>query len=186
MIFEKYVINPKTVLITAEFDQKGHLYSRVIEGEKTFIVTMHPKTLIDNSLRYYCSSIKGALEGSRSILGNVSMQPIMINTQLDICWFPCFSPERNDCVWFSLTHVINSEKISLKQTTVNLNFGHNIILDMKRERFENKRQRASQLRYISLQRTKQPAIFYLEPKKGIQLIKEQGNPNYNITFYKME
>lgn len=183
-IFGKYVINPKTVLIAAEFDQKGCLYSRVIEGKKTFIVAMRPKALIDYSLHYYCSSLKGAMDGSRSILGNISMQPIMINAQLDICWFPCFSPDRTDCVWFSLTHVVNSEKLSLRQTKVNLNFGHTIILDMKRERFENKRQRASQLRYISSERTKRPATFYLEPKKGIQLIKENGNINFNLTFNK--
>lgn len=168
-LFEKYVINPNTVLITAEIDKKGNFYSKVIEGKKTFIVAMRPKALMDYSLHYYCSSLQGAIDGSRSILGNISMPPILISSQLDLCWFPCVSPERADCIWFSLTHVQITEKISSKQTNVYLNFGHSLVLDMKRSRFEFKRQRASQLRYISSERAKKPATFFLESKKKIHL-----------------
>jgi competence protein ComK len=152
-IYANYLIKPNTVLVAAERSQKGRIYSRVIEGKKTFLVAMSPKTIMDYSLHYYCSSLPGAIEGARSILGNISMPPILISSRLDICWFPCVSAERNDCIWFSLSHVQKTEKLNTKQTKVSLNYGHSIVLDMKRSRFELKRQRASQLSYISSERT---------------------------------
>jgi competence protein ComK len=184
--FEKYVINQDTVFMIGEIDQEEQPYSIVVEGNQTFLVNMSPVSVIDHSLQYYCSSLKGAWEGSRSILGNISMLPIIIYSPLDIFWFPCYSPYRSDCIWFSHNHVINSEKIDQKKTKVNLNFGHSIVLEMRKERFETKWQRASQLRYISNERTKKVATFYFEPKKGFNMVKQPGKTNYDINFYKKE
>lgn len=159
-LFGKYIINPNTVLIETELNERGQMYSKVIEGKNSFYVAMHPKAVIDFSLQYYCSSLKGAIDGARSILGNISMPPIMIISQLDICWFPSCSPDRSDCIWFSLQHVQKTEKVSTKQTLVSLTFDHQIVINIKRERFEVKRQRASQLRYISSERSKRASSFY--------------------------
>src|SRR5690606_21695579 len=96
-----------------------------------------------------CSSLKGAMDGTRSILGNISMLPIMISKELDIYWFPCHSPSREDCVWLSLAHIKKTDSILPSQTKIYLNYNHILILDMKKKRFEKKRQRACQLRYIT-------------------------------------
>lgn len=164
-ILAKYVINPCTVIIKGFGDHKGHLYSKVTEGGEEFIVTMSPKGLINSSLLYYCSSLKGAIDGSRSILGNISMLPIMINPELDIFLFPSCSPNRPDCIWMSLYHVQRSEKSKPHQTRVDLSFGHSIVIDMKRSRFELKKQRAMQLRYINSERSEKIAKYVMDGQK---------------------
>jgi competence protein ComK len=182
--FEKYVIKPETVLIAAELMTNNILFSRVIEGEYTFVVRKPPIDIVEESLHYYCSSLRGAFEGTRSILGNISMPPIMIYTPLDICWFPSSSPYRTDCIWFSLKHVINCEKLQPKKIKVNLHFGHSIEMDMKKERFETKLQRASQLRYICHQRSTKPPSHSFGQKKGFYMVKESTNGNVNLIMMK--
>lgn len=178
--FERYIINPDTVLLTAVNDHKGRVFSKIIEGEKSFNVTMRPMVLIDSSLNYYCSSLKGAWEGSRSILGDINMLPIIINSQLDIFWFPCSSPNLPECLWFALEHVVKTDKVGIYQTKVQLSFGHTIIVDMKKRRFDTKLQRAAQLRYAHTKRLKEPRFFIQGSDKRIQEIKEPGKGYHNL------
>lgn len=152
-------------MIEGVSDQKGHIYSKIKEGGEEFIVTMRPKALINYSLHYYCSSLKGALDGTRSILGSISMLPIMISPDLDLFWFPCSSPSNPDCIWLSLSHVQKAEKINSRQTKVGLSFDHSIIIDMKKARFDKKHQRATQLRYINSERSKRTANFLINSEK---------------------
>lgn len=175
---DNHIINKDTVAIIGEKDQNDNLYSIVLEGNNTFVVNMSPVSLIENSLLFYCSSLQGATEGSRSILGNVSMLPVTMYAPLEIYWFPCSSPYRSDCIWIALIHVINCEKINSKDTKVNLNFGQTLVLDMKIERFETKLQRASRLRYTNIERTRRQVTYFYEYKKGVQFVKQSRTIKY--------
>lgn len=153
-ILEKYIINPSTIMIMEVRDQKGRTYSKVVETKESYIVTMRPKALIDSSMRHYAASLQGAYEGSRAILGNISMLPIMVSNELDLYFFPCFSPERHDCIWLSLGHIEKAEKHNPDETIVQFKQGNSVVISMKIERFDRKLHRASQLRYIIVERAK--------------------------------
>lgn len=165
---EKHVINKDTAAIVGEVDQHGKAYSIVYEGLDTFIVNMSPVCLIEHSLRYYCSSLKGACEGSRSIFGDVNMLPIIVYSPLEMYWFPCYSPYRLDGIWFALNHVVKYEKMNTKNTRVSLTYGHSLVLGMTKQRYVTRLQNAAWLRYIDLDRTGRRASFYYQHNPRIQ------------------
>ncbi|WP_187118827.1 competence protein ComK [Bacillus marasmi] len=157
-----YLINEHTVCIEGRNDEQNQPYSCVIEGDQSFVVNMSPVEIIDYSLQYYCSSLKGACEGSKSVLGNISMLPLVIYAPLDLYWFPCFSPYRSDCTWFALRNIRNYEALDQKTTIVHMKYGHTICLAMKRDRFERKWQRATHLRYITEARIEKASTINFE------------------------
>lgn len=175
-----YIINPKTIALIPEYDQQGNLYSYIIEGNKPMIVKMSPNQIMEQSLLYYCSSMKGACVGSRALLGNMKMIPIVVCSQLEIYWFPCSSPYHDDCVWFSHTHVIDSNENGPKQTTVHLSFGHTITIELKKTRFEKKYDRATKLRYILTERIKSPENISNKQLSGLQICRDPQSHHYDI------
>ena len=84
IILDHYLINEETVLLTGEYDQFGRLCTRVIEAEKTFIVNLKPRQVINNTLLKLGSDFRGVRESSKDILGTVHMCPIKINCNLGI------------------------------------------------------------------------------------------------------
>lgn len=126
---KKHLINEKTVLLTGEYDKYGNLCTRVIEGEKTFVINESPVKKIDNTLLNYGSSFKGALESSKFILGPIKMPPIKINENKGIWLFPTKSFRRKNCVWFNLDHIIKTKPLGVNKTLVIMNYGHTFIIN---------------------------------------------------------
>ncbi|WML43895.1 competence protein ComK [Neobacillus sp. PS3-40] len=150
MEINDHVINENTVLFTGEYDKWGNLCTRVIEGVNSFVVNESPVDQIDKTLLNYGSSFSGALQGSKHILGPMKMYPIKINENKDIWLFPTKSFKKKNCVWFNLYHVIRTKAQGVQKTEVLTTFGHSFIINMKESAFNNKRQKAQQLREIIL------------------------------------
>ena len=47
---DTHLLNEKTVLVTGEYNNRGELWSRVIEGEETFLVRKAPIAVIEETL----------------------------------------------------------------------------------------------------------------------------------------
>ena len=95
-----YTIKPETVMIVPDYNEHGYLNALVYKRDGVLKTDLSPYDLIDYNLRYLGSSLRGAIEGAKSMLGKVSMNPIIMDKELDIILFPCKSPTREDCVWF--------------------------------------------------------------------------------------
>ncbi|MCM3744081.1 competence protein ComK [Sporosarcina luteola] len=126
---EEYVVNNETSIILPEFDENGRLLSVVMEKSQLFKVNIEPTKLIDHSLRRYGSSLRGANDGSRTLLGEISMAPIVLNLTQSLYWFPHMSPVREDCVWIAADHIQDYKAIDKKQTEIVFTNGTTIILD---------------------------------------------------------
>lgn len=146
MEIQDHVINEKTVLFTGEYDEYGNLCTRVIEGDDSFVVKKSPVEQIDVTLLNYGSNFSGALKSSKFILGPMKMYPIKINRNKGIWLFPTRSFKKQNCVWFNLDHVLKTKAQGVQKTEVMMNFGHTFIINMKESAFNNKRQKAQQLR----------------------------------------
>lgn len=180
-ILNDYMINEKTVLLTGELDDHGNLNTIVIEGRKKILVKLPPLKVIDNTLLQLGSSFQGARESSRKILGEqIRMHPIKINAQLGIWIFPTKSINDPHCVWISLMHIQDKKAMGMKKTEVHLSFHHTIELNMKKSAFENKQQKARELREIINKNTKTPFTYYLEPQRGFQIKEHEGRNPYRI------
>jgi competence protein ComK len=158
------MINEKTILLTGEFDEFGKLCTRIIEGEDSFLLNISPVEQIDHTLLNSGSSFKGALESSRFILGPIKMHPIKINESKEIWLVPTKSFKKKSCVWFNLKHVIGTKAHGVSKTEVFMSYGHTFIINMKESAFNNRLQKAQQLRECIL--TKQKNI---KLKRGFQI-----------------
>lgn len=179
-ILKKYFLNEKTVLLTGEYDRYGRLCTRVIEGERTFLVNMKPMEVINSSLQLLGSNFHSVRETSRQILGDIHMCPIKINCNLGVWIFPTKSYRNDFCVWFSLIHVKKTRPLGARRTEVYLSYNHTFIIEMKESSFNQKRQKAEDLREAMLKNTQSPLTFYLEPKKGFCIQEDEGINPYII------
>ena len=180
-ILDSYFIKRNTIVIIPVYYKNGELYSIVLQGDEPILVLMSPSMIIELSLLHYGSSIQGACTGSRSVLGNIKMIPLRISGELEIYWFPCSSPSKGDCVWFSQAHVKDKMPKGLDQTYVYLTSGHRITVDMKKKCFDRKFEKATVLRYIQSERNKFSESDNYESLSGFQIWKDPNNPyHYDI------
>lgn len=180
-VLDQYIINPKTVVIIPKFDELGRLCSSVIEGDQTFLVKQTPKQIIEQSIQYYGHTLKGAIEGAREALGNVSAAPVKVSGKLGMYWFPHKSSTHDDCVWFAIDHINNFFAASKDTTKVILSDGHDITIDINYSRFEKQVSRARNLKNIHEGRTNGNKNYLSSQKKGYQIIKDPGGVHYRIT-----
>lgn len=185
-LLAEYVIKPKTIAIIPKYDKNGYLYSIVIEGRLIYLVDMTPNKIMEYSLLHFASNLKGANSGSRFILGNISMCPIKISSKLDIFWFPCKSPNQEDCIWLAHGHVVDYKQIDKNLTQIYLSYGHSVTVEMNKTNFEKKYDRATKLRYILTEGGKTPENDYSEPMSGYQICKDPKKNDYKINGVEVE
>ena len=175
-----FLVDKDMIFMMGEYDQRGKLCARVVTGNNSFLVDQSCLQIINESLNYIGYDLKGAIKGTRSILGDRKMCPIMVNPYQCICLFPNKSPQKDDCIWFNPDHIVNTKAFGTK-TIIELSNGHTILVDSKLFSFNNKMQIANQLKQISSQRGNHPTsmTFHLKPKKGLNFSKDESG-SYNF------
>ncbi|MEH7276101.1 competence protein ComK [Neobacillus vireti] len=179
-------MNKKVILIMGEYDRNGKLCSRIMVEKTTLLVERAPLNVLDDTLNYIGFDLRGAMAGAKFILNKSVKCPIIVNPYQNVCLFPSKSPQKHDCIWFNPEHIINTKAIGSK-TEVALSNGHFMIVDAKLTAFNNKLQTANQLKRLTTERGIQasPLLFYLEPPKKHQLLKEKSG-KYNFDILKEE
>ncbi len=173
-----YIITPETMVFIPKFDANGHPLTVVMESRCTFDALASPTDLVDYSLRYYGSSLRGAGDGARAILGSITKYPVLICEKLDIFWFPSTSPKLSNCVWFALHHIRTYEAVGKYRTIVRLSNGSTIEIDISFNVFEKRIQRAYRLRYVLDERTKFSMLFAKEYRVRHHYRKVNNEVNY--------
>lgn len=182
---KEYIINPSTKCITPVYDKYGNLYSKVYEGNKIFIVEMSPLKVMENSCLFYGHSLYGAIEGSRSILGNCKMAPVTVCSDLGIYWFPSQCIKDPKCSWFAQAHTLNLEQVDVVNTKVIFSHGHSVTVNVKKRLMDTRRQRAGQLRLTMEERTKHKILRLYQPEKGFQLIADSRTANDYVDYHEL-
>jgi competence protein ComK len=185
-MYNEFIINRETCGIVPEFAQNGKLCSLVYDGYDSFVIDSSPRKIIDESCKYYLSSLFGAIEGSKAVLGNKHMPPVKISGALNIIWFPCNSPNNKEYIWLALGNIDDYEPYGVNQTKVILKYGHSINVDMKLARFETRYHRAHTLRSKHLERTNMRKTFYLTQNRGFGYVHDPNANNYRVKRKKEE
>jgi competence protein ComK len=168
--------------VMGEYDPYGKLCSRIMVEKTTLLVDRHPLHLLDDTLKYIGSDLRGAIAGAKYILNKTVKCPVIVNPYQSVCLFPSKSPQKQDCIWFNPDHIVNIKAIGNK-TQVELSNGHFMLVDAKLTAFNNKLQTAHQLKRLTKERGIQasPLLLYLEQPKKHQLLKEKsGKYNFDI------
>lgn len=179
-IRDNHLINEKTVLVTGEYSDRGELWSRVFEGDDTFLVRKTPIALIEETLLHVGSDFLGARRSSKYLLSPMRMHPISVNPQMGILMFPTKNIKSHSCVWFSLIHVKATARVGITLTEVFMSYGHTILIDMTERAFHTKHNNAIKLQETISRNLKCPLFFYVEPKKGYYISKKHSDNNFSL------
>jgi len=176
-----YLLDEDVILMTGEYNNHGMFCARVMIGGQTLLVNRSPLQVIDDTLKYIGFDFKGAIKGTKNILGNIILCPIIVNPYKGICLFPYKSSRLEDCVWFNPDHIVKTKALGCK-TEIELSNGVSIIIDLKRYYFINKIETALQLKKISSERGKHPhPLSYFNASEKQKQITRLKEGKYNFT-----
>jgi competence protein ComK len=140
---QNYEINNDTLAIIPISNYK----SKIIEKNNVIEVDMTPIKIIDNSCKFFGSSYKGRLYGTKNLIGVSHKAPIIVEESREIIFFPTNSPRLYDCAWLSLKH-INDYKRNLDNSAVTFNSGYNLELEISYGSLDNQILRAARLESV--------------------------------------
>ncbi|MFJ7732298.1 competence protein ComK [Lysinibacillus sp. NPDC097231] len=154
------IMSTETMLYMPVYDAFGNLCTRVIERDCQYISRLAPTKLMDFNLRYFGSSLRGAFDGSKMILGKLNKNPIVVHEQCDIVWFPSKSPLHPACIWFAVHHIEDYQAVDKQRTILTFMNGKKIIVDVSVKALDYRIQSAFLLKYKMEKRTKHLLVQY--------------------------
>ncbi len=137
-----YEINENTLAIIPRANK-----SQVYEKKNIFIVNKTVHSIIEESCKYFGSTLEGRKLGTTFLTGITHKAPIIIEESKEIIFFPTASPRLNTCSWISLN---NLEKYEKKDNKMKLIFNNHaeIFIDISYEIINNQVLRATRLESI--------------------------------------
>ncbi|MBO0589489.1 competence protein ComK [Sporosarcina sp. E16_8] len=174
-----YVITYSTILFLPRYES-GNLFTTVLDNSSPFVVELEPTALIDLSLKYYGSSLRGAGDGANMILGKGKMYPVIVNEKLDLYWFPSKSPLKCDCIWFALHHIEETIELPNKRTQIIFSDGSTITIAISKMSFDKKIQIAYKLKGKLESRTRGTPMHVSESRGLYHIAKNEKEINFNV------
>lgn len=142
-MLEQYEINSGTLAVLP-VDENN---SKVMEEECEYIVKQSATKIIDNSCKFFGSSLRGRSEGTKNLIGGNYKLPIIIEESRDIIFFPTSSPRLDECVWISLNNLVDYQKNN-NSSIVKFKNGTLLDIDISIFSLENQVLRASRLENV--------------------------------------
>ena len=120
----EYEISKNTLAVIPIGEKK----SKVIEKDNIYIIDESPNRIMDESCRYYGSSIGGRQKGTSNLTGITYKAPIIVQEEGSIIFFPTTSPRLKKCCWISLNN-IDSYYYDFEKKTCVILFDNNFKLE---------------------------------------------------------
>ncbi|MBY6036634.1 competence protein ComK [Fictibacillus nanhaiensis] len=150
-----YEINSDTMAIVPFINDKGMVCSEIYERDAVILVEKKPFRIIKDNCLYYGGSYDGKKEAARINMGHMCFAPIMIDSKLDLYFFPIESPRNDTCIWLSQPHIRRIERIGPKRSSVIFSSGMDLPIESTRAALIGKLHRAAQYRSVLSNRTKE-------------------------------
>lgn len=83
----------------------GNKKSKVIEKDCSYYIDENPNKIMDESCKYYGSSIGGRQKGTMNLTGISYKAPIVVKEEGTLIFFPTSSPRLKNCCWISLNNI---------------------------------------------------------------------------------
>lgn len=142
-MINSYEISQDTLAIIPIDSKK----SEVIEIGDNFIVNKSATKIVDDSCRFFGSSLNGRYEGTKSLIGVNYKAPVIVEETSSMIFFPTNSPRLTDCTWISLNNIENYSKNNGKTEIIFKN-GKVIEVDVSYGSLENQVLRSTRLESI--------------------------------------
>ncbi|MBQ9854187.1 MAG: competence protein ComK [Bacilli bacterium] len=138
-----YEINLSTLLLIG-LDDKS---TKVVTREEEFIVNCNVKDIINNSCRFFGSSLQERVNTTKRLINVASKSPIIVEESREIIFFPLKSVREKVNIWISFN---NLEKYIKDDNKTLLKFRENkeIIIDFSYYIIDNQVTRSMMLDYV--------------------------------------
>jgi competence protein ComK len=163
-IEKDYIITPQFHYMMGHYDRFGKLCTQITEADRTFIVDKSPLEVLNDSIRGIGFDLRGALETSKWLLGDVHMCPIMVNPIHQIVLFPTRSPKHEDTIWLN-PYPIKRTTSNNRKTHITFHNNTTLIVPVRLSSFNSKLKTAEQLRDMTVELATKPYTFVLQPNK---------------------
>lgn len=100
-----YEVTPLTMAVLYKKNEQGNIKTSVLEETREYIVHSTPTKVIDHACKFFGSSLKGRLEGTKDISKITHKAPVAIDPSSGMYFFPTASPMNKKCSWISHSHV---------------------------------------------------------------------------------
>ena len=158
-----YEVSPLTMAILAVENENGVISAQIFESETDYLIDKSPVKMIDHACRYFGSSLRGRLDGTRDICGITHKAPISIDPASGMYFFPTTSPRNRNCSWIAHSHIDFIRPTENQMTDVHFKNGDKITLDISYGSLMNQIQRTAQFRYLLNDRIKQLGTYTQNP-----------------------
>lgn len=142
-----YEVTPLTLAVLSRENKKGDSDTVVLEGKREYTVSTPPTKMIDIACKFFGSSLKGRLEGTKDISKITHKAPIAIDPSSGMYFFPTASPTNKKCSWIAHSHVKDIHQIEKSKTEIEFKNGKRIIINASYGSMMNQVQRTAQFRY---------------------------------------
>lgn len=182
MLDDIYTVHENSMAFLPVHDGIGKTKTKIVEFNNFEECHLNPIELVDRNLRFLGSSLRGANEGTRCILGEINMYPVIMNLKHHIVWFPSRSPLNRDCVWLALNHIKNFRENTNKSIIVTFSNDYELDIPVSYHAFKRRIHHAYDLKFKIEQRIK---YIFIDPMKKkhsskYQIVKESNDINYHI------
>lgn len=143
-----YEINEDTLAIIP-YEKK----SKVLEVDEEYIVNETPYEIMENSCRYFGSSLEGRINGSKDMLGSVYKIPILVEESQKLIFFPTEALNSPNVGFISYKNIKNVNKKGTK-SIVEFKNGNDITINCPYFSMKNQIFRCNMLESISTERKK--------------------------------
>ena len=143
-----YEISSNTLLLYSIKNNETIIY----ESDIKYNINKKSSKIIDNSCRFFGSSLSGRQEGTKSLIGTSIKAPVIIEESKNIIFFPTSSPRNNICNWISYNNLIKYEKIDNNYTKLYFSDGFIFDINVSYNIIDNQVTRCIKLEKIFLKR----------------------------------
>ncbi|AWE06410.1 hypothetical protein DCE79_02975 [Lysinibacillus sp. 2017] len=96
-------------------DYYGNLYTLIVKTDGLEKSSLTPLQILDNQLRRTGSSLKGAKDAARFIMGTATMHPLLLQLHPAIhTWFPTESPRNETCAYHDVVIPVKESKVRIR------------------------------------------------------------------------
>lgn len=142
-----YEITPLTLAIIPKENQNGTFSSSILETTREYVIHDSPRKVMDDACKYFGSSLKGRIDGTRDVSNITHKPPIAIDPTSGIYFFPTASPTNAKCIWVSHSHYDYIKSIDAKHTEIYFTNGKSIIVQASYGSLMNQINRTAQFRF---------------------------------------
>jgi len=142
-----YEVTPLTMAVLANTDEEGIRNTVVLEERRKYTVYTTPTKMIDEACKFFGSSLKGRLEGTKDISKITHKAPIAIDPSSGMYFFPTASPSNKQCSWIAHSHVKEINPIKKGKTEIVFKNDQRVIIHVSYGSMLNQLQRTAQFRF---------------------------------------